>query len=121
MGNICQGDQPLDTNSTGKNENIKTHKLLLLGSGESGKSTLFKRIQIKYGHGYAQEDRQEFIESIYENTIESMKTLIHQSKFIEEKHDCKMGPTVSDAAQLIESLSDDEYITKKIALSIEIL
>jgi len=54
-------------------------KLLLLGAGESGKSTIFKQMRILYGKGYAVEDRKNFKPVIYSNTVLSMKTLVQQS------------------------------------------
>eukprot|EP00479_Gromia_sphaerica_P006985 TRINITY_DN2162_c0_g1_i1.p1 TRINITY_DN2162_c0_g1~~TRINITY_DN2162_c0_g1_i1.p1 ORF type:complete len:191 (+),score=28.71 TRINITY_DN2162_c0_g1_i1:187-759(+) len=51
-------------------------KLLLLGAGESGKSTLFKQMITLYGQGYSLEDRQGFTNIVYNNTISAMKTLV---------------------------------------------
>eukprot|EP00163_Fabomonas_tropica_P007430 TRINITY_DN1713_c2_g5_i2.p1 TRINITY_DN1713_c2_g5~~TRINITY_DN1713_c2_g5_i2.p1 ORF type:complete len:353 (-),score=128.43 TRINITY_DN1713_c2_g5_i2:366-1424(-) len=54
-------------------------KLLLLGAGESGKSTIFKQMRIIHQEGYSQEERMAFKDVIYSNTIQSMKVLINGS------------------------------------------
>ena len=55
------------------------NKLLLLGAGESGKSTLFKQMITIYGKGYPESERKTFIPIIFNNVITSMKTLCQQS------------------------------------------
>eukprot|EP00161_Ancyromonas_sigmoides_P023537 TRINITY_DN739_c1_g1_i1.p1 TRINITY_DN739_c1_g1~~TRINITY_DN739_c1_g1_i1.p1 ORF type:complete len:323 (-),score=111.30 TRINITY_DN739_c1_g1_i1:444-1412(-) len=54
-------------------------KLLLLGTGESGKSTIFKQMKIIHQDGYGKEERVAFTDVIYSNTIQSMKVLINGS------------------------------------------
>ncbi|XP_055350863.1 guanine nucleotide-binding protein G(q) subunit alpha-like [Paramacrobiotus metropolitanus] len=51
-------------------------KLLLLGTGESGKSTFIKQMRIIHGQGYSAEDRRGFIRLIYQNIFLSMQTMI---------------------------------------------
>ena len=57
----------------------QVNKLLLLGAGESGKSTLFKQMITIYGKGYPETERKTFIPIIFNNVITSMKTLCQQS------------------------------------------
>eukprot|EP00479_Gromia_sphaerica_P011755 TRINITY_DN5939_c0_g1_i2.p1 TRINITY_DN5939_c0_g1~~TRINITY_DN5939_c0_g1_i2.p1 ORF type:complete len:297 (-),score=67.76 TRINITY_DN5939_c0_g1_i2:136-1026(-) len=77
---------------------------------------------IKYGPGYGEDDRIDFADSIFENTIESMKTLIHQSQNSgEEKADCQMQESSLEAAQKVRDLDDDARITREIADAIETL
>ncbi|XP_028907053.1 guanine nucleotide-binding protein subunit alpha-15 [Ornithorhynchus anatinus] len=51
-------------------------KLLLLGTGESGKSTFIKQMRIIHGAGYSEEDRRGFAPLVYRNIFASMQTLI---------------------------------------------
>jgi len=51
-------------------------KLLLLGAGGSGKSTLFKQLQYIHGSGFTNRQRSLFQKQIHEQLMESMKTLI---------------------------------------------
>jgi len=52
------------------------NKLLLLGAGESGKSTLFKQMITLYGKGFSETDRAQFEAVVYQNTVEAMQCLI---------------------------------------------
>lgn len=55
---------------------MQTIKLLLLGAGESGKSTLFKALITIYGSGYNDEERQGFIPTVRCNAVSSMLMLV---------------------------------------------
>jgi guanine nucleotide-binding protein subunit alpha len=57
----------------------QVNKLLLLGAGESGKSTLFKQMITIYGKGFSLEDRKEYIHVVFSNILLSVKTLCDQS------------------------------------------
>mmetsp|Transcript_8566 Transcript_8566/g.9718 ORF Transcript_8566/g.9718 Transcript_8566/m.9718 type:complete len:353 (+) Transcript_8566:61-1119(+) len=61
------------------NQEMQVNKLLLLGAGESGKSTLFKQMITIYGKGYPEEDRKEFKYAVHKNTLEAMQALVKQS------------------------------------------
>lgn len=51
-------------------------KLLLLGAGESGKSTLFKQMAYIHKQGYGSDDeRREFIPVVYSNTITAIQAV----------------------------------------------
>jgi len=85
------------------------NKLLLLGAGESGKSTLFKQMIQIYGKGFPESERKGFTSIIYNNIITSMKTLVQQSD--------QFGPVGSKLEahkQLIDELKGDEEIDEKL-------
>jgi len=54
----------------------KMIKLLLLGPGESGKSTIFKQFRILYGKSYTEQERKSFLNIMQRNTIQAMKLLL---------------------------------------------
>jgi len=54
----------------------KVIKLLFLGAGGSGKSTLFKQLRILYGDGLTDDLRRGYTNNIYNNMIQGMKTLL---------------------------------------------
>jgi guanine nucleotide-binding protein G(o) subunit alpha len=54
----------------------KDVKLLLLGAGESGKSTILKQMKIIHMDGYTKEDYEQSKEIVYSNTITSLGTIL---------------------------------------------
>ena len=63
----------------------KEIKLLLLGAGGSGKSTLFKQLEYIHGKGFPPRQRLLFQKQIHEQLIESMKTLVQRCEEYWEK------------------------------------
>lgn len=59
-----------------RRQEMKRIKLLLLGTGESGKSTFIKQMRIIYDKGFSEYERREFGTSILRNIIHSMKTMV---------------------------------------------
>uniref|UniRef100_A0A3P9N2S8 Guanine nucleotide-binding protein subunit alpha-14-like n=1 Tax=Poecilia reticulata TaxID=8081 RepID=A0A3P9N2S8_POERE len=55
-------------------------KLLLLGTGESGKSTFIKQMRIIHGNGYSDNDRKHFTRIIFQNIFTAIQTLIDAMK-----------------------------------------
>lgn len=53
----------------------KECKILLLGSGESGKTTIVKQMKIIHQEGYSQEERLMFRPTIYKNVLDGAKAL----------------------------------------------
>lgn len=83
-------------------------KLLLLGTGESGKSTFIKQMRIIHGQGYSPEDRRGFIKLIYQNIFLSMQTMIKASETlaIQYRH-----PDNQANAQLVRSIDYETVAT----------
>ncbi|EGD76410.1 guanine nucleotide-binding protein G(o) subunit alpha [Salpingoeca rosetta] len=54
----------------------KTIKLLLLGAGESGKSTLVKQMKIIHGDGFTQEELRSYRPTIADNLVHSMRAVL---------------------------------------------
>ena len=50
-------------------------KLLLLGAGESGKSTILKQMRLIHDNGYWDEERESYREIIFSNTLQSIKVI----------------------------------------------
>ncbi|XP_075955545.1 guanine nucleotide-binding protein subunit alpha-14-like [Anarhichas minor] len=58
-----------------KKDSRRELKLLLLGTGESGKSTFIKQMRIIHGGGYTDEDKKSYAKLVYQNIFTSMQTM----------------------------------------------
>lgn len=99
-----QAAKDLDRELNRDNEkDSQVNKLLLLGAGESGKSTLFKQMITIYGTGFPESERRTFTPIIYNNIITSMQTLLEA---VEEHGDGLME--CSDIAQNFMEIKQNE-------------
>lgn len=79
------------------------HKLLLLGAGESGKSTLFKQMITIYGTGFSEWERKAYRPMIFENVVAAMKALIAAAP--------QWGggyPKCKESAEFVEAMGDTD-------------
>jgi len=51
-------------------------KLLLLGAGESGKSTITKQMKIIHMKGFTEEERNSYVDIIHSNVIMAMRAIV---------------------------------------------
>nr|CAG4715349.1 unnamed protein product [Naegleria fowleri] len=70
----CFGNK--DKSSSKEEEILDSKKILLLGAGDSGKSTIFKQLQRIYNNGFPVEERILKKNVIYENVLRNMMSLI---------------------------------------------
>lgn len=59
-----------------KKDHRRQIRILLLGTGESGKSTFLKQMKILHTHGFTKTDKLSFRSIIYSNIIRNMKILV---------------------------------------------
>ncbi|PAV71982.1 hypothetical protein WR25_16668 [Diploscapter pachys] len=59
-----------------KKEEENVIKLLLLGAGESGKSTILKQMKIIHDNGFTQDEAEEKRNVVYANTVQAMGALL---------------------------------------------
>lgn len=71
----------VDDNDPSSNDepDEKTYKLLLLGAGGSGKSTVFRQVKILYGGGYDEDERLTLAVTIHQNMVQSIKKIVEQT------------------------------------------
>jgi GTPase SAR1 family protein len=103
-------------NAQANADDQQINKLLLLGAGESGKSTLFKQMITIYGKGYPEEERKTFAPIIYNNIITSAKTLCQQSVTFGA-----VSAENQDALNCINDLKGDEVIDGRIGAFLKAL
>eukprot|EP00485_Elphidium_margaritaceum_P023187 CAMPEP_0202711494 /NCGR_PEP_ID=MMETSP1385-20130828/23293_1 /ASSEMBLY_ACC=CAM_ASM_000861 /TAXON_ID=933848 /ORGANISM="Elphidium margaritaceum" /LENGTH=355 /DNA_ID=CAMNT_0049371241 /DNA_START=100 /DNA_END=1167 /DNA_ORIENTATION=+ len=105
-------------------ENVK--KLLFLGSGGSGKSTLFKQLRTIHGEGFLDKDRIGFKDHIYSQVIEQMKSM--NELYEELKEECpdefghlQLSEEGQRAAQYVDYIRNDMDVDETVAQNIETL
>mmetsp|Transcript_21891 Transcript_21891/g.32625 ORF Transcript_21891/g.32625 Transcript_21891/m.32625 type:complete len:358 (-) Transcript_21891:155-1228(-) len=92
------------------------HKLLLLGAGQSGKSTLFKQMISLYGNGFPEEERKEYLPIIFGNVLNSMQTLIEEAAgFAQSDEKYKLPAKLEAGIDEVENPKKDDYIDEKLA------
>jgi len=103
-----------------KDEEQFHNKILLLGAGESGKSTVVKQIKLiwKVGGGLSERERNDYTNAIRRNAIEVMQVLLEASK--------TLGVPISDQDLLADgkeilSLGSDAILTESLGLKIDAL
>jgi len=79
-------------------------KLLLLGAGESGKSTLFKQTIKLYGKGFDKASLDGYLAVIHRNILSAMHTLVKQSEILPEELKCRPNPDVKASLEYFNSL-----------------
>jgi GTPase SAR1 family protein len=78
------------------NQSIQLHKqrqkneikILLLGAGESGKSTVLKQMKVLHKGGFTQQERIQYTHVIWADIIQSMKLIIIQARKLGIALDC---------------------------------
>jgi len=91
-------------------------KLLLLGAGESGKSTIAKQMKIIHLEGFPEEERATYKSIIYNNVVTSMKVLVNASR--------DLGiPITNTNKAAADRIMDSDYgnLTKELATDIRLL
>ncbi|XP_036886212.1 guanine nucleotide-binding protein subunit alpha-14 [Sturnira hondurensis] len=79
-------------------------KLLLLGTGESGKSTFIKQMRIIHGSGYSDEDRKGFTKLVYQNIFTAMQAMIRAMDMLRIQYVCEQN---KENARLITEVEVD--------------
>jgi len=92
----------------------KDIKLLLLGAGESGKSTIVKQMKIIHESGFTSEDFKQYRPVVYSNTIQSLVAILRAMPnlnicfgFNEREGDAKMVMDVVSRMEDTEPFSEE--------------
>ncbi|GAA5871252.1 hypothetical protein JCM16303_000695 [Sporobolomyces ruberrimus] len=112
----CGGSTPVDEEAEKRNAAIekslaedkakmrKEVKLLFLGAGESGKSTVMKQFQLQYGRPYNEQQRREYRDVIYDNSLRSMQVIIDA---LSDILDLEIPPHLNESVEYIMSFGED--------------
>jgi len=106
---VCSSDQSTGEAQPGKEskqlddklhqiqvEESSIHKLLLLGPGDSGKSTLFKQLMTLYGTRFSEQDKKLYLVTIYRNLVSWIEELAKQSVELPKKDQAYSNCAVVD-------------------------
>ncbi|KAI8585933.1 guanine nucleotide-binding protein subunit alpha [Geranomyces variabilis] len=112
-------------------------KMLLLGAGESGKSTILKQMKLIHDNGYSAEERETFREIVFSNTVQSMRVILeamanmsiplaqspandaHRACILELPHQIEADAFPADAAAAVRALWADAGVQACFARSRE--
>lgn len=91
-------------------------KLLLLGSGESGKSTIFKQMKILGAGGYSQEELKDFRPIVASNCITQIQVLISAMDLLGIPYGSEENKSIAEELAELPSITDawDADLAKKI-------
>ena len=84
-------------------------KLLILGTGQSGKSTLLKQMQLIYGTGFSQYDREYYRKVIQTNIYLDLLAMLNAIKTLQIAYD---SDEIMDIADFIGGLTEEDYFKK---------
>ena len=87
-------------------------KCVLLGAGECGKSTILKQMKILHLNGYTEDEKLQYKQLIWKNTIESIHTLINAVARLNINIDDTLRR--SDIIQHIKSINSNDINTNKL-------
>ncbi|CAL8082423.1 unnamed protein product [Orchesella dallaii] len=85
-------------------------KLLLLGTGESGKSTFIKQMRIIHGAGYSDEDKRGFIKLVYQNIFMAMQAMIRAMEMLKIQYADSSNIALQEKAEQVKAV-DYETVT----------
>lgn len=81
-------------------------KLLLLGAGESGKSTIFKQMKIIYGNPYPPEERAQLVSVVHSNIISNSRLLAAACERIVALEDSSIAKDLAEVPEKEDTLLD---------------
>jgi len=95
------GDKPEPTTKTP--DPAKNFKLLLLGAGESGKSTIFSQMKIIHKGGFTDEEKLSMKRVVMDNLLQYMVSLINGAKKVSVELDSDDHRSMADKILEVES------------------
>ena len=95
-------------------------KLLLLGTGESGKSTIFKQMHVLYSQGFTPLQREQYKAVIRKNILEGLQALVLAVKKFKYSYSSAEATKCATALQTME-FSDPNFWTAEVGKYVKIL
>jgi len=118
IGNCCKSNEAIEADKINnrierelrryKRDARKELKLLLLGTGESGKSTFIKQMRIIHGKGYNEEDKKSFIKLVYQNILTSIQNMVNAMSTLQIQY---QNPNNFESADKVLEVQIDKVST----------
>lgn len=113
-------DQKIDyhigrRNSSRSFDRPQAVKLLLLGAGESGKTTILKQMKLIHGKGFGHDERRLYAQVMWEQAFTQMMEIVRQARFLGIAMDCDDPNSVLHSHMLLLSkagTNDDDSVKK---------
>ena len=93
----------------------KQVKILLLGAGESGKSTILKQMRIIYSEGFRLDERKEVRQVIFSNMIVAFKIIAEEMRELGLEYEIVDSHVCQDMRGLGRNLADNARRTTKLS------
>lgn len=98
----------------------KDIKLLLLGAGESGKSTIVKQMKIIHDSGFTPEDFRQYKPVVYSNTIQSMVAILRAMQTLRISFaDLKREQDAQMVSDIVTRMEDTEPFSEEFLLAMK--
>ena len=94
-------------------------KLLLLGAGESGKSTIFKQMKILYGKPYTSEELGNLVPVVHNNVIQNFLLVLENASVLGV--DIQNAEAKEAADFVLANVHEDDKLTPELASKLELL
>jgi len=99
-------------------EQLYNFKILLLGAGESGKSTILKQLKNIHNHKIPKSDLNHITMSLHQNIVECMRALLgalgtYEQEIKDERH--------LETVKIVQNFGEDSMLTQDEAIAIQAL
>jgi len=95
----------------------KPVKILLLGAGDSGKSTLAKQMKILFLNGYTEEEKKGIIPAVHANVLSNIKDILKGV----QKYKLSLPPEIQEIATSVATMQSFEPWTVQLVEKFKIL
>ncbi|XP_058047366.1 guanine nucleotide-binding protein G(t) subunit alpha-3 [Ahaetulla prasina] len=96
-------------------QDSKTVKLLLLGAGESGKSTIVKQMKIIHNHGYTDQECEEYKSVVYSNTLQSILSIVKAMSALGIEYENAQSTEDEKQLYAMAEITEDGSMTSELA------
>ncbi|GAA5988671.1 hypothetical protein JCM10908_003669 [Rhodotorula pacifica] len=90
-------------------EEARTVKALMLGAGESGKSTIVKQMRLMYAEPYTADERHLYKDIVFSNALQSMQAVVSGFEIVHSP----LPPDLQPAAEFLQSTPAEQVADRR--------